>query len=177
MCAYTIMDLIKFIIIAIIFVILLGCVFLSNTESIANYFSSTTIAAHNRYDIQFIDDNDVNYIKWAFPGIRLPNTFDKTSTPITTLTNPLIPGVTSGIYDSGSVQYDQETITTNNQIKSQKCPNMPIPDEELGLSLSTTRDFGIELPWDREIGFCEVLKGTDRDLYKSVQDATNITFY
>lgn len=33
------------------------------------------------------------------------------------------------------------------------------------------------LPWDREVGHCEILKDNDRDLYKTVQDVKTLTIY
>jgi hypothetical protein len=56
-------------------------------------------------------------------------------------------------------------------------PNSLVPDNALITQDDVSRNYGDELPWDREIGFCEVLKGTDRDLYQNVQNSTIITFY
>lgn len=214
------MDLIKFIIITTIIVILLGCCILANTGAITNYFSSTTLSAYDRYDIQLIDNNDANYIKWIIPGVNLPDNI--TQSPNTTVIGPsltptatssinptlLIPidtptqGASSGpsngsgsgtspnqpsIFSGGGTNgsgtnlypsVNPGTTTSGSSGKvCPKCPNMPIPDDQLGLAADKGRNFGIELPWDREVGYCEVLKNTDRDLYKNVQDSTTITFY
>jgi hypothetical protein len=64
----------------------------------------------------------------------------------------------------------------NNLRPENTSPNNRIPDENLLLE-DKNRNLGTELPWDREVGFCEVLDSTDRDLYKNVQDSTTITFY
>ena len=62
------------------------------------------------------------------------------------------------------------TTTLNN-------PNAPITDNMLLEPNEQDRNFGYELPWDKEVGFCEVLNNTDMDLYDNVQDSTTITFY
>ncbi len=38
-------------------------------------------------------------------------------------------------------------------------------------------DNPLDNPWDRNVGFCEVLRETDNDLYKNVHDVNIITFY
>ena len=139
------MDLIKFIIIATIITMLIGCFFLSNIGAMSDYFLSMSLTDYNRYDIQLVDENDINYINWIIPGIQLPE--------------------------------NTKVIKSHPKYKCPKCPNMTIPDSQLGLTDDTSRNFGTELPWDEEIGFCDVLKGTDRDLYKNVQDSSTITFY
>lgn len=193
LCTYTIMDLIKFIIIATIITILLGCFFLANTDTIANYFSSTSLSEYNRYDIRLMDENDINYIKWIIPGVQIPD--NDTQYPSTKIINPTIdvspstnPFIPHSV-DSSGKETSENTKTKspkpNNsdpnrsypEYKCSKCPNMSIPDSQLGLDTDKSRNFGIELPWDKEIGFCDVLKGSDRDLYKNLQDSSIITFY
>src|SRR5690242_5943825 len=60
--ANTIMNFTEFIIIATIIIILLGCVFLANSSYIYNYFTETTLAAYDRYNIHLIDNDDLNNI-------------------------------------------------------------------------------------------------------------------
>lgn len=56
-----------------------------------------------------------------------------------------------------------------------KCPNDSIDTETL---LDTKeRNFGNELPWDTDVTSCDILKDTDQDLYKNVQNSHVITFY
>ncbi len=155
------MDLIKFIIIATISTMLIGCFFLANIGAMSDYFLSMSLTDYNRYDIRLVDENDINYINWIIPGIQLP---DNTKVIIPDNTKVIIPDNT-------------KVIKSHPKYKCPKCPNMTIPDSQLGLADDTSRNFGTELPWDEEIGFCDVLKGTDRDLYKNVQDSSTITFY
>lgn len=163
------MNLIKFIIVITLVSILLGCCFLANSTMIDNYFSKTTLSAYDRYDIRTIDENDVNYIKWLAPGIlpdanKLIPSINNQGTKV----NPIGIAIGNGNGNSGNISFDpHHTID----------PNVSISDEDIISKESRDRNFGNELPWDREVGFCEVLKNTDRDLYQNVQDSTTIVFY
>lgn len=150
------MNLIKFIIVATIMAIIFGCVFLANLEFITNYVSETTLSGYNRYDVRVIDDNDIKNLKklnGIIPNIEIVDTSD----------DPTL------------------ALSSNNKttalLQKGHDPNAPIPDNRLIINNEKNRDFGIELPWDREVGFCEVLSKTDRDLYQNVRDTTTITFY
>jgi hypothetical protein len=54
-------------------------------------------------------------------------------------------------------------------------PNSPIQKE----ILLTTSDsnYGADMPWDRDVKSCEILRNTDQDLYADVQDSKHITIY
>lgn len=54
-------------------------------------------------------------------------------------------------------------------------PNSPIQKDVL--LASSDRDYGTDLPWDRDVQPCEVLRNTDQDLYADVQDAKRIILY
>jgi hypothetical protein len=54
-------------------------------------------------------------------------------------------------------------------------PNEKITDEQL--MGSNDRYMGNELPWDNEIGYCDIINNMDIDLYKNVQDSKIITFW
>lgn len=54
-------------------------------------------------------------------------------------------------------------------------PNSPIQKEILKASSDT--DLGADMPWDRDVKPCEVLRNTDQDLYADVQDVKQITIY
>jgi hypothetical protein len=159
LCTYTIMELIQFIIMATIIVILSGCFFLAHTNTIVNYISST-LTDYNKYIVQIIDNNDANYIKWIIPRIQFLDNLELESQ--------------KKISPNKGINNNPVAINSDLQYK---CPNMTIPDNQLFSEINKHRNHGIELPWDKEIGFCEVLKGTDRDMYANVQDSTNITFY
>lgn len=71
-----------------------------------------------------------------------------------------------------------KTQINSNGLKGTRAdPNRTFGDTDLLPSMDNNKDFGNELPWDREIGFCEVLKGSDRDLYSNVIDNTIVTFF
>ncbi|VBB18422.1 hypothetical protein YASMINEVIRUS_885 [Yasminevirus sp. GU-2018] len=84
-----------------------------------------------------------------------------------------IDGTSTGTISTGAT--DQKN--TYDPEKAMNTFRGTIPDELLVSNYSSNRTFGDELPWDREIGHCEVLKGTDNDLYKSVQDTKVLTFF
>jgi hypothetical protein len=54
-------------------------------------------------------------------------------------------------------------------------PNSPIQKEIL--LASSDYNYGVDMPWDRDVKACEVLKNTDQDLYADVQDSRHITIY
>lgn len=135
------MELIALIIISIIFVILLGCIFLANLDAIGDYFSSTSIADYGKYKINLIDDTDIKYIKFFVPKDTLDTVAKKL------------------------LSDDKKIIF----------PNALITDQQL--MGTNDRYMGNELPWDKEIGQCDVLRDMDIDLYKNVQDSKKITFW
>ena len=173
------MDLIKFIIVATIMAIIFGCVFLANLEFITNYVSETVLSEYDRYDVRVIDDNDIKNIKklnGVVPNIEIVDTSGSTLNNIQNVdpnlapTDLLIPTTIT----SASNNNNNNTIPL---LQKGRDPNAPISDNRLIVDTEKSRDFGIELPWDREVGFCEVLSKTDRDLYQNVKDTTTITFY
>lgn len=186
------MDLIKFIIVATLTAIIFGCVFLANLEFITNYVSETVLSEYDRYDVRVIDDNDIKNIKklnGVLPGIEIVDTSgngtqnnissdtasnDKQNVdPVLAPTDLLIPSTTVGSINKSS----SNSNNTIPLLQKGHDPNAPISDNRLIVDNEKNRDFGIELPWDREVGFCEVLSKTDRDLYQYVKDTTTITFY
>lgn len=54
-------------------------------------------------------------------------------------------------------------------------PNAPIENKEL--LKSSEYNYGTDMPWDRDVSPCEVLKNTDQDLYADVQDTRSIIIY
>jgi hypothetical protein len=54
-------------------------------------------------------------------------------------------------------------------------PNSPIQKEIL--LASSDNNYGADMPWDRDVKPCEVLRNTDQDLYADVQDAKHITIF
>jgi uncharacterized protein YlbG (UPF0298 family) len=54
-------------------------------------------------------------------------------------------------------------------------PHSPMQSDIL--LASSDRNYGTNLPWDKDVKPCEILKNTDRDLYANVQDAKSITIY
>jgi len=134
---------------------------LANIDTITDYFSQLTSTSYAKYDIKNVNDTDVKFINKVFSDVDVSlknsqNTLSKSSTSTST---------------SKSTSKSKSKLT--NPINTFKDP---IPDEDL-LSGDSDREFGNDLPWDREIGYCEVLKGTDNDMYKTVQDDITITFY
>lgn len=65
-----------------------------------------------------------------------------------------------------------KTISDKNFISD---PNSPIQKEIL--LASSDNNYGADMPWDRDVKPCEVLRNTDQDLYADVQDAKMITIY
>ena len=182
------MDLIKFIIVATITAIIFGCVFLANLEFITNYVSETVLSEYDRYDVRVIDDNDIKNIKklnGVVPNIEIVDTSgnyqnNDNSTPNNTSNG--IQHVDPNLAPTDLLTPTTTTSVSNNNntiplLQKGHDPNAPISDNRLIVDTEKSRDFGIELPWDREVGFCEVLSKTDRDLYQNVKDTTTITFY
>jgi hypothetical protein len=54
-------------------------------------------------------------------------------------------------------------------------PNSPIQKDIL--LASSNSNYGLDMPWDRDVKPCEILRNTDQDLYADVQDAKHITLY
>lgn len=86
--------------------------------------------------------------------------------------------------NTSSYQIDQSTNDYNPDDKNIEILNTfrdPIPDSVLITDEHRKKNLNYQilqgLPWDRDVGNCEVLKSTDRDLYKTVQDNIVITFY
>lgn len=179
------MNFFEFIIIATIVIILLGCIFFANSSTIYNYFTETTLASYDRYDIHVIDDNDLDNIGRALQSQLaggLPNNepYESTNNLTNNLTdnptnNPINNPINKSTNDSSNEMKGINVV--NEIINRHKSPNAPIPDTKLITHTENNRNFGNELPWDREVGFCEVLRGSDRDLYRNVQDSTTITLY
>jgi hypothetical protein len=72
--------------------------------------------------------------------------------------------------DSTSLAKDS-TCVINDNIK-------PIDIIDLSkIDITKSKYHGEELPWDREVGYCDILKNTDDDLYKTVHNTKTITFY
>ena len=63
-------------------------------------------------------------------------------------------------------------ITDKNFISA---PNSSIQKEIL--LASSDSNYGSDMPWDRDVKPCEILRNTDQDLYADVQDAKQITIY
>lgn len=95
-------------------------------------------------------------------------------------------------FSSIATSYDKYTLrmfdATNIKFINLFFPNINIKDpsdvkkadsdiSSIQFEETDSKDFGDELPWDKEVTHCEVLKHTDRDLYKNVQDVNMITFY
>lgn len=159
------MDIIKLVILLTILSIIIGSMCLANIDTIKNYFSELTSSSYTKYDIKNINDTDIGFINKAFPDVDVslknnPNTLFTPSTSPSTSPSP-------------SPSTSKSTSKSLNPINTFKDT---IPDEDL-LSSDRDREFGNDLPCDREIGYCEVLKGTDNDMYKTVQDDITITFY
>lgn len=137
------MDLITFILITMIFVILIGCIFLANIDMIADFFSGTSVADYGKYKINFIDDTDIKYIKLFLSQDTLN-------------------------------QIGTQLLLGNNSNKT-LFPNATMTNEQL--MGPGDRYMGNELPWDKEVGQCDIVKNMDIDLYKNVQDSKIITFW
>ena len=54
-------------------------------------------------------------------------------------------------------------------------PNSPIQKEIL--LASSDYNYGVDMPWDRDVKPCDILRNTDQDLYADVQDSKHITIY
>lgn len=54
-------------------------------------------------------------------------------------------------------------------------PNSPIQTDIL--YASSEANYGTDMPWDRDVKPCEILRNTDQDLYADVQDTKHITLY
>lgn len=54
-------------------------------------------------------------------------------------------------------------------------PNAQIDNKDL--LTSSQYNYGPDMPWDRDVSPCEVLKNTDQDLYADVQDSKSIIIY
>ncbi len=124
-----------------VFVILLGCMFLGNIDTIGDYFSGTSIADYGKDKINFIDDTDIKYI----------NLFLSKST---------LNRIASKILSEDNKIIFPNALMTNEQLMG-----------------TNDRYMGNELPWDKEIGQCDIVKNMDIDLYKNVQDSKIITFW
>lgn len=191
------MDILKLVILLTILVIIIGCFFLVNIDTINSYLTQLGGTASNeRYNIHSIDSTDVKFINLLFPdlNIDLNNKINKpTGSTISTMstisntsnTSNISPFTNTSENDMVDMINIGDTNTLNNSEMIIISPgNDPlntyrgtVPDKMLLSPDSNNRDFGYELPWDREVGFCEVLKGTDNDLYKNVQNSTTLTIY
>lgn len=172
------MNLIKFIIVTTIIAIILGCLFLSNLEFITNYISDTVLSGYDRYDLRVADDNDIKNIKklnGIIPNIEIVDTSDIVDNVQNVDPNLAPTDLLTTTMTATTIKTDSGKTTP--MLQRGHDPNEPIADNRLIIDNEANRDFGIELPWDREVGFCEVLSKTDRDLYQNVRDTTTITFY
>jgi hypothetical protein len=64
---------------------------------------------------------------------------------------------------------------TSENYKLKHNNNIVIQDTDL--MESSNKNYGKDLPWDKEVGFCDVLRNTDQDLYKNTKDSISITIY
>lgn len=143
------MDLITFVIIGMVVMILAGCLFLGNIDKIGDYFSSTSITDYGKYKINLIDDIDIKYIKLLLSST---NGYQQSKDVLNKIATKILSEDDKVIFPNGLMTDDQ-------------------------LMGANDRYMGNELPWDKEVGQCDVLKNMDIDLYKNVQDSKTITFW
>lgn len=183
-------------------VLLCGCCVLSYEGEIRNYIEGSNIQKYGTYDLHLIDRNDINYARLIFPidedkipvqtdtydlqpasvprsVTDQPNQFNQPNTQnsITQSIQASQSNPSSVLSQPNVLSKDLSTSTKETNPTITSGPNKLLTDDELLPDYDNNKDFGYDLPWDKEIGFCEVLKGTDRDLYSNVVDDTIITFY
>lgn len=166
-------------------IMLCGCCILSNEAEIKNYLEGTNIQKYGTYDLHLIDQNDVNYAKLILPidesklalEDKTPDLYNTSNSQSLQSYQNYTPKRATN--DSTNNKPTNKLVTTiTSQINESKAnPNRILTDDDLMLTSDNEKNFGNELPWDREIGFCEVLKGTDRDLYSNVVNDAIITFF
>lgn len=80
------------------------------------------------------------------------------------------------VFPSLTIMKKEDQLTID-QINKSNEPITIIPKNTF-LGLNDVIDDNMwMLPWDREVGHCEILKDNDRDLYKTVQDVKTLTIY
>lgn len=168
------MNLLNLIIIFTVLVVLIGCCILSNEGIITGYLEGTNITKYGRYDIHITDSYDANFIRLLFPidEKELEKRMSDNNKNNGTIP-PLIPG--SDVSRGYNTATSMSRTPNGSWITSD--PNKVIPSDDLLPANANNKIFGNELPWDKEVGFCDVLKNTDKDLYQNVQNADTIVFY
>lgn len=188
------MDILKQIILLTIISIMLGCCLLANIDKINDYFTEMSVSPYDRYEVRKIDETDVKFINLVVPNVKIDvlaspahsntnnsNTNNSKATNIvqTPISRVLIDPKTGRPFTNGT-NNTNNTKNMNNMYDPENIMNTyrgTISDNFLTTHDGNDKTFGFELPWDREIGHCEVLANTDRDLYKSVQNSKILTFF
>lgn len=134
-------NILKIIIIFFFFVMLLGFCIAAYYADFRNYLSSVGSGPMrvDGYDIKYIDETDIKYLKMFVP--------EKTLDDVAKM-------ISDNIYVSD--------------------PNRKIEDSKM---INPDKNLGSDMPWDRDVKPCEILKNTDQDLYADVQNARKITIY
>lgn len=134
-------NIIKIVIIFFCLMTLFGLCIAAYSVDIRNYISSMGSGPMkiDAYDIKYIDDTDIKYIKKFVP--------EKTLDDIAKL-------ISNNIYVSD--------------------PNKKIEDSKM---INPDKNLGSDMPWDRDVKPCDILKNTDQDQYADIQNARHITIY
>lgn len=135
-------DFLLYIFFLFLITIFTGCIYLTFSDDINDYFKMHIMQSSWRNKIPYIDDSDIKLIKHIIPKIDIKTKPTKS------------PDLDSKI---------DLDLDLNGSIDNK--------------SKGDSNDPSNSLPWDREIGSCEVLKGIDKDLYKTVQNTKTLIFY
>ena len=160
-------ELIKVVIIVLAIALFCGCCFFANGDAVINYLTRSTITSYDRYDIDLIDKTNVDYAKYFLSKEKIDDIAYKL--------------ISDDIKDKNQSTNNNDPDDVRNSVMYTAAknkfldPNAKIPD--LILLDSENKDIWNELPWDKEVSHCDILKDTDRDLYKNVVDSIAITFY
>jgi hypothetical protein len=160
------MDIFALVVLLMLLSLIIGCMYLANADRVSTYIAGMNIASTDRYQIKGVDETDIKFINMIAPSLDI-----KVNTKIK-------PNDNSQVSGNGSTSTSAYIPKTENTLQNPTNTfRDPIPDQSLLPPDSNTRDLGVDLPWDREVGHCEVLKDRDRDLYKTVLNTNVITFY
>lgn len=164
------MKTIHFIIIITIFAILCGYLYLSYIDYLNDLATGTHISEYDKYNIRKTDNNDAKYSKLIESKIIeskmiaskiIDKYFPSNSTPISQTSTPIVPTSTLLAEEYNQTIDDRKLIDLTNDI------------------------YGSSLPWDKELGYCNVTStpnivkenNIDSDLYSDNRDSQTITFY
>jgi hypothetical protein len=182
------MKTIYFIIIITIFAILCGFLYLSYIDYLNDIAAGTNISEYDKYNIKTTDNNDTNYSKLIESKIIASKTiasemigkyFPSNGALLAEEYNLTIDGQNDTLL---AEEYNLTIDGQNDTLLAEEY-NQTIDDQKL---IDLTNDiYGSSLPWDKELGYCNIVttpdivkeNNIDSDLYSDNRDSNTITFY